>query len=34
VNITRARTSVTGANMIAMRADLGRAMGVVWPNLE
>jgi hypothetical protein len=30
----RATTSVTSANMIAMRADLGRAIGGVCPGPE
>ena len=31
VNMRRATTSVTGANMIAMSADFGRAIGGVCP---
>jgi len=31
MKIRRATTSVTGAKMIAMSADLGRAIGVVCP---
>jgi hypothetical protein len=31
VNMRRATTSVTGAKMIAMSADLGNAIAGVWP---
>ncbi len=34
VNIRSATTSVTGANMMAMSADLGRAMAGVCPASE
>jgi hypothetical protein len=34
VKMRRATTSVTSANMIAMRADLGRAIGGVCPGPE